>query len=242
MTQRVALVTGASRGIGAACALALGEAGFKVAVHYRSGREQAEEIASKLPGAITVQAELSDPAECERLIESVREQLGGLDVLVNNAGMCIDQLLPLAKIEDFDKLLAVNLRPVFLLSKLVARGMLRQRWGRIINLSSVVGFSGNAGQSMYAATKAAIVGFTKSVAQELGSKGILCNCVAPGFIETDMTAGLPESAKDALLSKIPLRRLGKPQDIADAVVFLASERASYITGSTIHVNGGMFTN
>lgn len=242
MTQRVALVTGASRGIGAACALALGEQGFKVAVHYRSGQEQAEAIAAKIPGAMPVQADLGDPAACEALVEKVTAEMGSLDVLVNNAGMCIDELLLRASLEDFDKLLDVNLKSILLLSKLVVRGMMRQRYGRIINLTSVVGFSGNAGQSMYCATKAAIVGFTKSIALELGSKNVLCNCVAPGFIDTDMTSSLPASAKDAILSKVPLKKLGEPQDIADAVAFLASDRAKYITGSTIHVNGGMFTN
>ncbi len=242
--QKVALVTGASRGIGAACALALGKAGFKVAVHYRSGEEQAHAICAQLPdgSAKAFGADLSEAGACEKLIKTVKEEMGGLDVLVNNAGIAIDQVLAFAKETDFDKLLSTNLKPVFLLSKHGAKAMLRQRSGRIINLASVVGFTGNAGQSMYVATKSAIVGFTKSIALELAGAGILANCVAPGFIETDMTSGLSDEVKAAILAKVPLKRLGSPEDVANAVAFLASDKASYITGATLHVNGGMFTN
>jgi 3-oxoacyl-[acyl-carrier protein] reductase len=240
--QRVALVTGASRGIGAQCALTLGHAGFKVAVHYRGSEEGARKIVAQIPDgfAKAFQADLTQPEECQNLIKSVKEEWGTIDVLVNNAGIAVDQILAFAKIEDFDRLLATNLRPVFLLSKLAAKLMIRQKWGRIINISSVVGYTGNAGQSMYASTKAAIVGFTRSIAQELAGVGILCNVVAPGFIETDMTQDLTEDQKNAILAKIPLKRMGSVQDIADAVEFLASDKAQYVTGTTLHVNGGMY--
>ncbi len=243
MTQKVALVTGASRGIGAACALALGKAGFKVAVHYRGSEDQARAVVGKLEGGMAraFRFDLSEKDSCQELIKAVKDEMGGLDVLVNNAGISIDQILAFAKAEDFDKLLSTNLKPVFLLSKYASKAMLRQRAGRIINISSVVGFTGNAGQSMYSATKAAIVGFTKSIALELAGAGILCNCVAPGFIETDMTGALSEETRQGILGRVPLKRLGTPDDIANAVEFLASDKASYITGTTLHVNGGMLT-
>lgn len=240
MQQKVALVTGASRGIGAACALALGRAGYKVAVHYRKEADKAREIAQQIPVAMPVQADLADEQASQQLINQVKAELGSVDVLVNNAGMCIDQILPMAKITDFDALISTNLRATFMLSKFASKVMMKQRSGRIINISSVVGFTGNGGQSMYAATKAGIVGFTKSIAVDLASFGILVNCVAPGFIDTDMTAGLPPAARDQILAKIPLKRLGKPDEVAQAVTFLASEGAAYITGTTIHVNGGMY--
>jgi len=242
MTQKVALVTGASRGIGAACAVALGRAGYKVAVHYRGNADKAKAVAAELPDGMAwpVQFDLTEPQACQDLVKAVKEELGSLDVLVNNAGISIDQLLAFAKPEDFDKLLSTNLKPVFLLSKYASKVMIRQKGGRIINISSVVGYTGNAGQSMYSATKAAITGFSKSIAQELAGFGILVNCVAPGFIETDMTDALSPETKAAILTRVPLKRLGTPQDIADAVAFLASDKASYITGTTLHVNGGMF--
>jgi 3-oxoacyl-[acyl-carrier protein] reductase len=241
MTSPVAVVTGASRGIGAATALALGRAGFRVAVHYRGEKERADKVASEIPGAQVFQCDLSDDKACVEFLKKVQTEMGSVDVLVNNAGICIDQILALAKIDDFDKLISTNLRPIFALTKAASRMMLRQRKGRIINISSVVGYSGNAGQSMYSATKAAITGFSKSVAQEFAAAGITCNCVAPGFIETDMTASLSEEVKTALLAKIPARRLGKPEEVGEAVAFLASDKAAYITGTTIHVNGGLFT-
>jgi 3-oxoacyl-[acyl-carrier protein] reductase len=242
MSHKVALVTGASRGIGAACALALGQAGYKVALHYRGNEDAARAVAAQLPDGMakTFRFDLTDSQACQDLIKVVKEEMGGLDVLVNNAGVAIDQILAFAKAEDFDTLIATNLKPVFLLSKFAAKQMLRQKSGRIINISSVVGHTGNAGQSMYAATKAAITGFTKSIAQELAVAGILCNCVAPGFIETDMTNALSADQKAAILAKVPLKRLGRPEDIGNAVAFLASDKAAYITGTTLHVNGGMF--
>lgn len=242
MSQKVALVTGASRGIGAACALALGKAGYKVAVHYKGNEDKARAICAQLPDgcAIPVKADLAAPGACQELVKLVKDELGSLDVLVNNAGVAIDQILAFAKPEDFDTLIATNLKPVFLLSKFASKIMIRQKGGRIINVSSVVGHTGNAGQSMYVATKAAITGFTKSIAAELGGVGILANCVAPGFIETDMTDALSADVKAAILAKVPLKRLGTPEDVAGAVEFLASDKARYITGTTIHVNGGMY--
>jgi 3-oxoacyl-[acyl-carrier protein] reductase len=241
-STKVALVTGASRGIGAACAIALGEAGYSVAVHYKGAEDKAKAICEKIPGSKAFKADLSDAAACQDLIKSVTAELGPISVLVNNAGVSIDQILPFAKPEDFDTLLGTNLKPAFLLSKFVSKGMIRAKSGRIINIASVVGYTGNGGQSMYAATKGAITAFTKSIAQDLAQFGILCNCVAPGFIQTDMTDSLPDAAKDGAMAKIPLKKFGQPEDIAAAVVFLASDGAKYITGSTIHVNGGMFTN
>ena len=240
--SKVALVTGASRGIGAACAAALGEAGFKVAIHYRGSEDKALALCAKIPGSKPFKADLSDAAACQDLIKSVAAELGPISVLVNNAGVSIDQILPFAKPEDFDTLINTNLKPVFLLSKYAAKGMIRAKSGRIINIASVVGYTGNAGQSMYSATKGAITAFTKSIAYDLAQFGILCNCVAPGFIQTDMTDALSEQTKEAILAKIPLKRLGTAEDIASAVTFLAADASRYITGSTIHVNGGMFTN
>lgn len=242
MSQKVALVTGASRGIGAACALALGKAGYKVAVHYRGSEDKAKAIVDSLPAgtAAMFKYDLSEPEACQDLIKVVKEEMGSIDVLVNNAGISIDQILAFAKPDDFDKLLSTNLKPVFLLSKFASKVMMRQKSGRIINITSVVGHTGNGGQSMYSATKSAITGFTKSIAQELAGAGILANCIAPGFIETDMTDALKDDVKEVILAKVPLKRLGKPEDIGAAVVFLASDAASYITGSTLHVNGGMY--
>lgn len=242
MSPKVALVTGASRGIGAACALALGQAGYKVALHYRGSEDAVRSVLAQLPDGMAkaFRFDLTAPQSCQDLIKVVKDEMGGLDVLVNNAGVAIDQVLAFAKPDDFDTLIATNLKPVFLLAKFAAKQMIRQKSGRIINISSVVGHTGNAGQSMYAATKAAINGFTKSIAQELAQAGILCNCVAPGFIETDMTNALSDEQKAAILAKVPMKRLGRPSEIGDAVVFLASDKASYITGTTLHVNGGMY--
>ncbi len=244
MSQKVALVTGAARGIGAACALALGQAGYRVAIHYRGSEDKARALLAKLPDgqARLYKYDLTAEGAAAELVKAVKEEMGSIDVLVNNAGISIDQLLAFAKPDDFDTLLATNLKPVFLLSKLTAKVMIRQKAGRIINITSVVGHTGNAGQSMYVTTKAAITGFSKSIAQELAGFGILVNCVAPGFIETDMTDALKEETKQAILAKVPLKRLGKPSEVAAAVEFLASDKASYITGTTLHVNGGMYTN
>ena len=238
---QVALVTGASRGIGAAIALQLAQQGLRV-----TGTATSEEGASRIgqalaafPGCAGKKLDVNDAAAAEALVEEVLKVHGGLHVLVNNAGITRDMLAMRMKDEDWDAVLNTNLGAVFRMSRLVMRGMLKQRYGRIINITSVVGASGNAGQSNYAAAKAGVAGMTRALARELGSRNITVNCIAPGFIETDMTAGLPEAQQKALLVQIPLGHLGKPQDIAHAVAFIASPRAAYITGQEIHVNGGM---
>jgi 3-oxoacyl-[acyl-carrier protein] reductase len=240
MTDKVALVTGASRGIGRACAVALAKEGYKVAVHYRSKEDEAKSLCAEIGNAMAFRADLGKEEECTDLIKVVKQEMGRIDVLVNNAGQTADQLITFAKPTDFDQLIAVNLKPIFLLTKLVSRQMIKQKSGRIINLSSVVGYTGNPGQSIYAATKGAITAFTKSIAQELAQFGILANTVAPGFIATDMTTVLPDEVKQHILNSVPLKRLGNPEEIANAVAFLASDKASYITGTTLHVNGGMY--
>lgn len=240
MSEKVALVTGASKGIGAACSKALAEQGYRIAIHYRSGEEQAKELATKLPKSEVFQADLSQEEACKNLIKDVKASMGRIDVLVNNAGLSIDQLLTFAKPDDLEKILSTNFKSAFNLCKAASRVMIRQKSGRIINMTSVVGHTGNAGQSMYAASKGALTSFTKSIAAELASFGILANCVAPGFIATDMTEALGAEVKEAILAKVPLKRLGTAEEVADTVAFLSSDAASYITGSTIHINGGMY--
>lgn len=242
MTEKVALITGASKGIGAACAKKLSQSGYKVAIHFRSNPEEAEGLCQELPNSKAFQYDLSESSNCQKLINDVKKTWGRLDVLVNNAGMSIDQILPMAKPEDFNQLIDVNLKPTFLLSKFASRLMIRQRRGSIISVTSVVGHTGNIGQSMYAATKSAVTGFTKSIAKDLANYGIRCNTVAPGFIKTQMTDKLPEEVQQSILASIPMKRLGHSDDVANAVAFLCSEDSAYITGSTIHVNGGMYTN
>ncbi|MBF0441370.1 MAG: beta-ketoacyl-ACP reductase [Oligoflexales bacterium] len=238
MEKKVALVTGASRGIGKACAMALYHEGFNVAFHYNRSPESVEFV-KDLEGCLAFQADLSVEDLCSKLVTDVKQKMGQIDVLVNNAGMTIDQILPFAKPSDFEKLLSVNLKSVFNLSKNVSKIMLKKKSGKIINISSVVGHTGNAGQSMYAATKGAITAFTKSIAKDLAPFGITANCVAPGFIETEMTDSIPENVKNSILQNIPLKRLGSPEEVANVVAFLSSDKSSYITGTTIHVNGGM---
>jgi 3-oxoacyl-[acyl-carrier protein] reductase len=240
MSEKVALITGASRGIGRACALALGEAGYQIAVHYRSQESQAQEVADSLPAARIYQADCGQEDDCKQLVKAVKQDFGRIDVLVNNAGISIDQIITFAKPDELDQVLQTNLHAVFHLTKAASRIMIKQKAGRIINLTSVVGHTGNAGQSMYAASKGAVTAFTKSIAADLAGFGIQANCVAPGFIDTDMTQKLPPEVQERILSTIPMKRLGKPEEIGAVVAFLASEGASYITGSTIHVNGGMF--
>jgi 3-oxoacyl-[acyl-carrier protein] reductase len=240
--SKIALVTGASRGIGAGCAMALAREGFQLAIHFRRDRATAVALQKEIPGSELFQFDLSEPDQCEQLIKDVKASMGGIDVLVNNAGMSIDQMVTFAKPQDFQQLIQTNLQPVFMLSKLASKLMIKKKFGRIINISSIVGHTGNGGQSMYAATKGAITSFTQSIAVDLASFNILCNCVAPGFISTEMTDGLPNEVQERILSSIPLGRLGRPDEIGEAVAFLASDRASYITGTTIHVNGGMFRN
>lgn len=238
---QVALVTGASRGIGAAIAETLAQAGAKV-IGTATTADGAAAIDARLAplGGAGVAFNVTGGADAvDALISDVETRFGPVAILVNNAGITRDQLLMRMKDEDWDAIMDTNLKSVYRLSKAVLRGMMKARSGRIINIASVVGVSGNAGQCNYAAAKAAIIGFSKSLALEVGSRGITVNSVAPGFIDTDMTRALPEAQRAALVQQIALGRLGEAQDIADAVAFLASEQARYITGQTIHVNGGM---
>ena len=239
---QVALVTGASRGIGAAIALELAQKGLKVIGTATSddGAAKISQVLSGFPGCSGRNLNVNDAAAAEALIDGIVKEHGGLQVLVNNAGITRDMLAMRLKDDDWDAVLDTNLKAVFRMSRSVMRTMMKQRYGRIINITSVVGASGNAGQANYAAAKAGVAGMTRALARELGSRNITVNCVAPGFIETDMTASLSEEQQKSLLGQIPLGHLGKPRDIAHAVAFIASPDASYITGQEIHVNGGMY--
>jgi 3-oxoacyl-[acyl-carrier protein] reductase len=243
LSGRVAIVTGASRGIGRAIAQHLAQQGATVVAAARgeNARAVAEEIVAAGGRAEAVSLDVTESGAPEQLVASTVERHSRIDVLVNNAGIARDQLLLRMKRDDWDAVLATNLTAAFTLSQAVLKPMIRQRGGRIISISSVVGQSGNAGQANYAASKAGLIGFTKALALEVASRGITANVVAPGLIETDMTRALTESARDEWASKIPLRRLGTPADIASAVCFLASDEASYITGQVLAVNGGMYT-
>jgi len=234
---KVALVTGASRGIGRAIALELAKRGAKV-VGTATGVAGAKAIADA--GLIAKVMNVRDAAQTDAALAEIQKEAGDIAVLVNNAGITRDNLALRMKDADWDEVIETNLKSVFRLSRAVMRGMMKARWGRIINITSVVGASGNAGQANYAAAKAGIVGMSKSLAQELGSRNITVNCVAPGFIDTDMTRALADEQKQALLARIPLGRLGQPEDIAAAVAYLASPAAGYITGAVLHVNGGMY--
>ncbi len=238
----IALVTGATRGIGAAIAQQLAAQGFRVigTATTDEGAERIGQALSAFPGCAGRKLDVNDAGAVDALIESITKEHGGLQVLVNNAGITRDTLAMRMKDEDWDAVLDTNLKAVFRLSRAVMRTMMKQRYGRIISITSVVGASGNPGQANYAAAKAGVAGMTRALARELGSRGITVNCVAPGFIETDMTAALPEEQQKALLGQIALGHLGKPQDIAHAVAFLASPQAAYITGQELHVNGGMY--
>jgi 3-oxoacyl-[acyl-carrier protein] reductase len=240
---QVALVTGATRGIGRAIALALGAAGARV-IGTATTDEGAAAIAEYLRDAgnagTGIRLDVADGAAVDAALADIGARFAAITILVNNAGITRDNLLLRMKDDEWDAIMATNLKPAFRLAKGVLRGMMKARHGRIIQIGSVVGASGNAGQANYAAAKAALVGFTKSLAQEVGSRNITVNCVAPGFVDTDMTRALPEAQRAQLLDRIPLGRLGVPEDIAHAVVFLASPQAGYITGATLHVNGGMY--
>lgn len=242
---KIVLVTGASRGIGQAVALTLGQEGATV-IGTATSEEGANAItayleAAGIPGEGMI-LNVTDDANTESVLKAISEKYGDIMILVNNAGITRDNLLMRMKDEEWDEVIQTNLRSVFRLSKAVLRGMMKMRWGRIINIASVVGAIGNPGQTNYAAAKAAIFGFTKSLAKEVGSRNITVNAVAPGFIDTDMTRGLPQVQREQLVQNIALGRLGEAQEVADGVVFLASDKAAYITGNTLHVNGGMFMN
>ncbi|MCK6402491.1 3-oxoacyl-[acyl-carrier protein] reductase [Sphaerotilus sulfidivorans] len=241
--QQVALVTGASRGIGRAIALLLAERGFKVIGTATSDSGSAAIGEALAPfGGLGLTLNVTDAAALDAAIDGIVKQHGGLHVLVNNAGITRDTLAMRLKDDDWDAVIDTNLKSVFRACRAAIKPMMKQRFGRIVNITSVVGAAGNPGQANYCASKAGVAGMTRSLAQELGSRNITVNCVAPGFIATDMTEVLPEAQRNALLAKIPLGRLGSPQDIAEAVAFLASPAAGYITGTELHVNGGMYMN
>ena len=238
LSGRVALVTGSTRGIGRAIAGTLADAGASVAIVGRD-RAKAEEAAASIPRARGFACDVADPASVVALVEAAEKEMGALDILVNNAGITRDNLLMRLKDDDWDAVLDANLRGAFVAMRAASRGMMKRRWGRIINIASVVGIIGNKGQANYAASKAGLIGLTKSVAKELASRNILANVVAPGFIDTDMTAAMTPEARETLSKQIPLERLGKPADIAGVVAFLASEHAAYVTGQVFVVDGGM---
>lgn len=244
LKDKVALVTGASRGIGKAIALSLASQGAKVAINYSSSDDAALEVCDiirKNGGTAEIfKARVNEEEEVENMFSSIEEKLGSVDILVNNAGITKDNLLMRMKTQEWDSVMDVNLKGAFLCTRRALKGMMKARYGKIINISSVVGFSGNAGQFNYSATKAGIIGMTKSAALELASRGIRVNAVAPGFIETDMTAALTDDVKAAYMEKIPLKSLGKAEDIAQAVIYLASPMSDYMTGQTLHLNGGLY--
>jgi 3-oxoacyl-[acyl-carrier protein] reductase len=244
-TGKTALVTGASRGIGRAIAVTLARGHATVALNYAANDAAAQEALSLCQqagasGCRLLKFDVADPAACQKAVDQVVAELGGLHVLVNNAGIALDQLVMRLKDEDWRRQLEVNLTGAFNLVRAAARPMMKQKGGVVVNLTSVVGEMGNAGQAAYAATKAGLIGLTKSVARELASRNVRVNAVAPGYIDTDMTAALPEAAKKKMTELIPLARLGTAQDVADCVAWLASDEASYVTGQVIRVNGGMY--
>ena len=243
LTNKVAVITGGSRGIGRAIALHLAKLGAKVVVNYSGSQTKAEEVVSEIEdaggSAIAVQANVTDAEAVANLMKQAIQNYGKLDILVNYAGITRDNLLMRMKEEDWDAVMNTNLKGVFLCTKAVTRQMMKQRAGRIVNIASIVGVAGNAGQANYVAAKAGVIGLTKTAAKELAARNIYVNAVAPGFIDTEMTEELPEQIKAQMLTQIPLAKLGKPEDVAKVVAFLASDEASYMTGQTLHVDGGM---
>lgn len=238
-----ALVTGSSRGIGRAIALELAKNGVNVAVNYAGSEAKAEEVVNELKAlgvnAFKVQADVANEDDVKAMVKEVVNQFGSIDFLINNAGITRDNLLMRMKTEDFDDVISTNLKGAFLCTKAVTRPMMKQKAGRIVNIASIVGVSGNPGQANYVAAKAGVIGLTKSVAKELAARNILVNAVAPGFITTDMTDELNEEQTEAILSQVPLNKLGQPEDVARVVRFLVSEDSQYMTGQTLHVDGGM---
>ena len=243
LKDKTAVVTGASRGIGRAIALKLAKLGANVVVNYRNSIEAVQEVVKEIEAigakALAVQCDISNYSDVENMMKKCIQEFGSIDILVNNAGITKDGLLMRMKEEEFDSVIDTNLKGAFNCTRHVSSIMLKQRSGRIINISSVSGLTGNAGQVNYSAAKAGIIGMTKAVAREFASRGVTCNAVAPGYIQTDMTETLSDKVKDGIMSTIPLKRLGMPEDVANVVAFLASEEASYITGQVINVDGGM---
>ena len=243
LENKVALITGAGRGIGRAIAVALAKEGAQVIINYNGSEKKALEVKQLIEEqggkAVTCQCDVSDFTACEVFFKAVTEKYGRIDFLINNAGITKDGLLMAMKEEDFDSVIDVNLKGTFHCIRFAARQMMRQRYGRIVNMASVVGVAGNAGQANYSASKAGIIGLTKSAAKELASRGITVNAIAPGMIETDMTADLADKVKDEMMKQIPLKRFGQAEDVANAAAFLVSDEAAYITGQVLHVDGGM---
>ncbi|MTD30275.1 3-oxoacyl-[acyl-carrier-protein] reductase [Planomicrobium sp. YIM 101495] len=243
LTGKTAIVTGGSRGIGAEIARSFATAGANVVVNYSGSQDKAEAVVAEIEGkggkAIAVKANVSDSDAVKELVTKTLEAFGSVDVLVNNAGITRDNLMMRMKDDEWDDVINTNLKGVFVCTKAVTRQMMKQRSGRIINIASIVGVMGNAGQANYVAAKAGVIGLTKTTARELASRGITANAIAPGFITTDMTDGLNDDIQQAMLAQIPLARFGKPSEVASAVLFLASDAASYMTGQTLHLDGGM---
>jgi len=243
LSGKIALVTGAGRGIGRATAVKLGAAGAKVAVNYNASEGPAQEVVEAITSAggeaKAIKADVSQANQVDSMVNALVKEWGRIDILVNNAGITRDNLMMRMSQDEWDAVIDTNLRSAYFTTRAVLRPMLRNRWGRIISLSSVVGLTGNAGQANYAAAKAGIIGFTKSIAREVGSRNITANAIAPGFIQTDITAGLPEELKASMLKQIPAERYGEPDDVANAILFLASDLAAYITGQVLNVDGGM---
>lgn len=244
LSGKIALITGSTRGIGRSCAEKFAQAGAKVVVTGRS-EDRAKEVAGEINKSYGSEAygyalDVGDKSSVEDLFKRVNEEVGGVDILVNNAGITKDTLFMRMKLEDWEKVINVNLTGTFLATSLAIKGMIKKRWGRIINMSSVVAFIGNVGQANYSASKSALIGFTKTLARELAPRNVTVNAIAPGFIETDMTDAIPEDIKENFLKQIPMGRYGSAEEVANVALFFASDLASYITGEVVHVNGGMF--